>query len=265
MNRIDLTFEKCRAENRKAVVPYLCAGDPDLETTEQLIIEMANNGADIIEIGVPFSDPMADGPSIQAACQRSLDKGTTLKKIIAMVRRIREKTEVALVLFSYYNVLFKYGFEQLAADAAEAGIDGMLIVDVPFEEREEVLPALKANGLHFINLLAPTTPEDRAEMILKEATGFVYCITVTGITGARTELPADLAERLERIRQMSPAPIVAGFGISSGEMAARIAPHADGVVVGSAFVNRLAKAESPEQGISDSLGLLEELAAACRA
>ena len=259
MNRIDTKFLQLKQENKKAIVPYICAGDPNLETTEEIILALATNGADVIEVGVPFSDPMADGPSIQYACQRAIDAGTTLKKIFEMIVRIRKQTDVPLVLFSYYNVLFNGGFNNNVKTAKEIGIDGMLIVDVPFEEYDEVEPILKANEMHLIRLVAPTTDGERLEKILEDATGFVYCITVRGVTGARAKLPADLQERLEKIQNLSKAPIVAGFGISSGDMAKPIAKHSDGVVVGSAFVNRIEKSNTKEEAVNSCLELLEDL------
>jgi len=259
MNRIDEKFLQLKKSGSKAVVPYVCAGDPDIETTEAIILAMAEHGADVIEVGVPFSDPMADGPSIQYACQRAIDAGTTLPKIFEMVKRIREKTDVPLVLFSYYNILFNGGFEKNVKIAKEVGIDGILVVDVPFEEYDEIAPILKANDIHLIRLVAPTTDGERLEKILKDASGFVYCITVKGVTGARVELPANLKDRLTKIKKLSPSPIVAGFGISSGEMAKPIAEHSDGVVVGSAFVNRIEKASSKEEAVESCLELLEDL------
>jgi len=245
MNRIDKKFLQLKETGGKAVVPYVCAGDPDLGTTEEIIIAMAEHGADVIEIGVPFSDPMADGPSIQHACQRAIDGGITLPKIFEMIKRIRENTDVPLVLFSYYNILFNGGFEKNVKTAKEIGVDGILVVDVPFEEYDEIAPILSANDIHLIRLVAPTTDEKRLERILQDASGFVYCITVKG--------------RLTKIKKLSPAPIVAGFGISSGEMAKPIAEHSDGVVVGSAFVNRIADASSKEEAVESCLELLHSL------
>ncbi len=259
MNRIDKKFFQLKETGCKAVVPYVCAGDPNLGTTEEIIIAMAEHGADVIEVGVPFSDPMADGPSIQHACQRAIDAGVTLSKIFEMIKRIREKTDVPIVLFSYYNILFNGGFEKNVKTAKEIGIDGILVVDVPFEEYDEIEPVLNDNDIHLIRLVAPTTDGKRLEKILKDAAGFVYCITVKGVTGTRTELPMDLKDRLTKIKKLSPAPIVAGFGISSGEMAKPIAKHCDGIVVGSAFVNRIANSSSKEKAVESCLELLQSL------
>jgi len=264
MDRIAHAFADCRAAGRKALVAFVTAGDPDLAATERLVTAVAGAGADIIELGVPFSDPMADGPTIQESSQRALAAGTTLAGILEMVARVRRETAVPLVLFSYYNVVFQYGVERLAAAAAKAGIDGVLLVDVPLEELGEVEPALDRFALPVIRLVAPTTPPERIAQITAAASGFVYCITVTGVTGARAELPADLGLQLERVRAVSPVPVVAGFGIASPEMATAVAAHADGVVVGSALVKRMAGAGNVDERIAACRQFVAELAAALR-
>ncbi len=262
MKRLETTFQRCREEGRKGLVMFVSAGDPDLPTTERLVRRIVAEGADIVEIGVPFSDPMADGPTIQAASQRALASGTTLDGILEMTARLRRDLETPLVLFSYYNVLFKYGFERLAADASRAGADALLIVDIPYEERDEVLPALQREGLDLITLVAPTTSPDRAEEMLARATGFVYCITVTGVTGARQELPADLSDLLRRMQSASPVPVAAGFGISTPEMARSVAAYADAVVVGSALIKHMEKARTPAEGIEACGRFVRQLAEA---
>ena len=264
MNRIAQTFKKCAGENRKALVIFVSAGNPDLATTEKLIIQAAEAGADIVELGVPFSDPMADGPVIQEASMRALQSGTTLADIIAMAARIRKVSAIPMVLFSYYNVILSYGVEKAAADCKNAGIDAWLTVDVPFEESSEIIPALEKNGLFLIPLVAPTTPEDRARQIVKDAKGFVYYITVAGVTGARKQLSVNLEERLNELRKFSPVPVVAGFGISSPEMAKKTAACADGIVVGSALVKIMNEAANPEAGITKSLELIRGLAEALK-
>lgn len=262
MNRIDATFQRCAREKRKALVMFVSAGDPCLEATEEAVINITAGGADLVEIGVPFSDPMADGPTIQEAGQRALAAGTTLQGILAMVRRLRERgVEVPFVLFSYYNVLLQYGLERLARDARDAGIDGCLVVDVPMEEKPEVAPLLHEQGLQWISLIAPTTSPERAARIVADAEGFVYCITVKGVTGARAELPENLAEHLEELRAASPVPVVAGFGVSTPEMAALVARHADGVVVGSALVRTIHAADDWQQGVEDAGRFVAELRA----
>lgn len=261
MNRIDKLFAKNAARGRKSLVMFVSAGDPDLAFTEELIPAIVDAGADIIEIGVPFSDPMADGPTIQEASQRALASGTTLKGILAMVRRLRSAgVDVPFVLFSYYNVLMQYGPEQLAADSADCGIDGWLVVDLPPEEEAEILPFLHARGLHKITLLAPTTPPARTKELLARSSGFVYYITVTGVTGARSELPRDLATHLDAVKTAGNVPVVAGFGVSGPEQAAMIAAHVDGVVVGSQLIKTVAAAESRKEALQDAVALVRSLA-----
>ena len=242
-------FDACRRKGRKALVTYVTAGDPSLAATEQLLLAVAEAGADVIELGVPFSDPMADGPVIQAASQRALAAGATLPKIMEMARRVSPKLTCPMVLFSYYNVLMQYGVEKLAAESAGAGISGWLVVDLPHEEAGEIDGVLKKYGIDRIPLLAPTTPPERAKEILREASGFVYYISVTGVTGARTEIPTDLAANLNVIRNLTPLSVVAGFGVSSPETAQQMAEYADGVVVGSAIVRLMGEAASPDEGI----------------
>lgn len=264
MDRIKNTFDKCKAENRKALVMFAVMGNPDLPTSEKLIIEIAKAGADIIELGVPFSDPMADGPVIQTAGVNALKTGVNLPQIIEAAKRIRKKTDVPMVLFSYYNLMTSYGLEELAADARESGIDAVLAVDVPMEESGELRPVLDRHGLHLIPLIAPTTPLDRAAEILDSATGFAYYITVKGVTGARGELPDDLTARISELRKISPIPVVAGFGISTPEMAKTAAEHADGVVVGSALVKITNNTNDPDEAIKQGSEFTSGLAAALR-
>lgn len=264
MNRIEKCFERCTNEHRKALVIYVTAGCPDLTTTEQLITEITNAGADIIELGVPFSDPMADGPTIQTSSQQALAGGTELKDILAMAGRIRQTTEAPMILFSYYNVILAYGTAQLAAECAELGIDGWLIVDVPMEERDELLPIMRQYNLSLIPLVAPTTPIERAAEIVKDAQGFVYYITVKGVTGTRTAYNENPAEKLHALCNISPVPVVAGFGISTPAMAAQTAKNADGIVVGSALVKLTLQAKAPTQIIHESVEFVSQLAGALR-
>jgi len=263
-NRIDDVFAACRREKRKALILYLCAGDPSLDATAKLIPALAEAGADLIELGIPFSDPMADGPVIQAASQRALDAGASLKGILAMARHLQPALKTPLVLFSYFNVMLQYGLDKLAAESAAAGIHGWLTVDVPAEEAGEIQPLLDRHQLHRILLLAPTTPPERAKKLLQKAGGFVYYITVTGVTGARQAVPADLAENLASIKRLTNLPVAAGFGVSTPAMARAVAAHADGVVVGSALVKILADAPSPEAGLAKAVAFTRELAAALR-
>lgn len=237
MNRIDLKFKELRESGRKGFVGYLTAGDPDIKTSERNIRMAVKNGLDVLELGVPFSDPTADGPTIQQASQNALKNGMTVKKVLGMVASLRNDfASLPIVLFGYSNPFFRYGYEKICADAAEAGVDGMLIVDMPFEEAGEIRGCMKERGLHFIQLVAPTTPKERAEVILKDAEGFVYYIMVKGVTGARTSLVSDVSERVALIAECTNLPVAVGFGVSSGKQAAEVAKGADAVVVGSALI-----------------------------
>ncbi|MBE0556041.1 MAG: tryptophan synthase subunit alpha [Proteobacteria bacterium] len=236
MGRIEARFAAWKKEGRKAFVTYLTAGDPDLETTARLIPALETAGVVIVEIGVPFSDPTADGPVIQAASQRALKKGATLAKILAMIASLRRASTIPIVLFGYYNPILSYGPEKFAADAAASGVDGILVVDLPPEEAGELRQSTDKAGLAFITLVAPTTDAKRATKIVRGATGFVYYISVTGVTGTAVPRPDDVRRDVERIKAMTPLPVAVGFGISTPEQAATIAPLADGVVIGSALV-----------------------------
>ena len=236
MNRIEKTFEELKQSGRKGFVGYLTAGDPCLDESLSDIRCALENGVDILELGVPFSDPTADGPTIQAASFRALQGGMNLSKTLSIASEVRKDSEVPIILFGYANPLLMYGYEKACVDAAAAGVDGMLIVDLPFEERGEILPHMKANGLCLIPLVAPTTPSDRAATILKDATGFVYYIMVTGVTGAREELRSDLDADITELKKHTDLPVAVGFGVSSGEQARSAGDSADAVVIGSALI-----------------------------
>jgi len=235
-SRLAATFETLKHEGRKALVGYLTAGDPTPAVSLRNIRAALAAGIDILELGVPFSDPTADGPVIQAASQRALARGMTLGKTLAMVRTIRATHHQPIILFGYANPFYRYGFQRLAADAAAAGADGILVVDIPFEESSELRDHLRRRGLCLVPLIAPTTPLARARMILRHADGFVYYIMVRGVTGMRAAVPLDAARHLARLRRCTHLPIVAGFGITNGAQARDGACHADGIVVGSALV-----------------------------
>lgn len=241
MNRITKTFQTLRLQGRKALIGYLTAGDPDLKTSERNIRAALANGLDILELGVPFSDPTADGPSIQAAAQRALASGANLKQILALAARLRRSFNTPIILFSYANPLFRYGYDALCRDAARAGIDGLLVVDLPFEESAELRTPMKRHGLLFIQLIAPTTSPERARRLLAEADGFVYYILVKGVTGKRKRLVLNAKKNIDRLRTCTDLPIAAGFGISDGAQAREAARHADAVVVGSALVEAARK------------------------
>jgi len=235
MTRISDTFADLKARGEVALIPYITAGDPHLEMTEQLVLESVRQGADLIELGVPFSDPMADGPANQLAAERALRSGTSLRQILHLVQRLRQTVTVPLILFTYYNPIFRYGGARFADDAREAGVDGVLCVDLPPEEADELKQETDRADLDLIFLLAPTSSLVRARKVLTRVRGFVYYVSVTGVTGVRDTLPDDLGEMVRRIRAISPVPVGVGFGISSPHQAAQVAAFADGVIVGSAI------------------------------
>ena len=236
MSRIDDVFKKLQERGDKALIPFITAGDPDLPTTAELIKVLAGAGADLIELGVPFSDPMADGPTIQAASERALAGGTTLVKILELVAAVRRETSIPLVLMGYYNPVFRYGAERFAQDAARAGVDALLLVDLPPEEVGEISAAMQAAGLALITLLAPTTPRERMRQLAATAQGYIYYVSMTGVTGAQKISPADIRAAVEELKTMTAVPVGVGFGITTAEDAASVGKFADGVVVGSALV-----------------------------
>lgn len=249
-NRIDSCFEQLKAKGEKALITFVTAGDPDLETTEKCVLEMFDKGADIIELGVPFSDPIAEGPIIQKASQRSLKGGTTLDKIFGMVKSLREKTDKPLLLMMYINTIFKYGTEKFFGNCRDCRIDGVIVPDLPFEEREEIADTADKYGVYSINLVAPTSA-DRVTMIANESKGFLYVVSSLGVTGTRSEITTDFETLLAPLKDNSPVPYCIGFGISNPEQAAQMASYCDGVIVGSAVVNRIAENGT---GSADAVG-----------
>jgi tryptophan synthase alpha chain len=241
MTRISSRFAALKAQNRAALICYITAGDPDFETSLALVKELPQAGADIIELGVAFSDPMADGPAIQAAGLRALSAGITLVRTLEMVREFRKSDgETPIVLMGYFNSIYRYGAERFAQDAAVAGVDGVIVVDLPPEEDEELrLPAEKT-GLDFIRLVTPTTDDKRLPTVLKNAAGFIYYVAVAGITGTTSAPAADVSQAVARLKAHTDLPIAVGFGIKTPEQARAIAGIADGVVVGSAIVEKIA-------------------------
>ena len=222
-------------DHGKAFIAFLTCGDPDIETTARLVRALADAGADLIELGIPFSDPMAEGPVIQAANVRALSRGVTTEKIFGMVRALRRDVEVPLVFMTYANVVFSYGTDRFLSAAAQLGMDGLILPDVPYEEREDFAPACRRYGLDFISFVAPTS-RDRIKRIAREAEGFVYCVSSLGVTGMRSEITSDVGAMTGLIREVSGVPTAVGFGISTPAQAAEMAKQADGVIVGSAIV-----------------------------
>lgn len=235
MNRIASAFH-----NKKAFIAFLTCGDPDLETTEQLVIAMEEAGADLIELGIPFSDPTAEGPVIQEANGRALAAGTTTDRIFDMVRRLRKTVRIPLVFMTYANVVLSYGTERFIKTAAEAGMDGLILPDVPYEEREEFAPACEQYGLALIPLVAPTSHE-RISRIVREAQGFVYCVSSLGVTGVRNEISHDVGAMVQLVKQATTVPAAVGFGVSTPAQAAELSHCADGVIVGSAIMRLVAE------------------------
>lgn len=261
MTRLAERLARCRAANEKALVCYVMAGDPNPLATLEIVRALDRAGVDAIELGVPFSDPLADGPSIQAAAHRALGAGMSVRTTLDLVRRIREHSRTPLVLMTYYNPLLRYGLEAFARDAACAGADGAILVDLTPEESAEWIPQARREGLDTIFLVAPTSTPERVRTVAGVSTGFVYCVSRTGVTGTQQEADADLSVLLAEVRRATDTPVLVGFGISRPEQVRRIGALADGVIVGSALVECIAAAE----GSPDMPGRVENLAAALKA
>ena len=264
MNRIDQMFERKRKEGRAALVTFVTAGDPSLALTAQLVPELESAGADLVELGFAHSDPIGEGGTIQAASERALASGTTLQQVIELVHQIRQVSEIPILLMGYLNNVLAYGEARLAADCARAGVDGLIVVDVPFDETQQLQAACEAHGVHQILLVAPTSTPERVVRIASQSRGFVYCVSVTGVTVARRELPVDLEALVQRIQRVASVPVGVGFGISTGAQAARVARIADAVVVGSALVERVAAGASDEASLRAASDFVRELAVAVR-
>lgn len=235
MTRMEETFKRLKNNNEKALVGFITAGDPDMETSVSIISAMCENGADILELGVPFSDPTADGPVIQRSSARALKAGMNLGSVIEMTRKIRQNTDVPIILFSYYNPIMAYGIDRFHTDAVDAGADGVLVVDLPPEESEELTGNWTGNDLCLIRLVAPTTPPGRMEMIARDAAGFLYMVSMTGVTGSGGLDITQIGECVEMLKKSASVPICVGFGISTPSDVAAVSAVADGVVIGSAF------------------------------
>ncbi|MFA4828343.1 MAG: tryptophan synthase subunit alpha [Thermodesulfovibrionales bacterium] len=255
MNRIERTFKELKSLNKKAFIPYIMAGDPSVERTKELVLVLEECGADIIELGVPFTDPLADGPTIQRAAERALKEGVTLKAVLALVKDLRTKTQVPLVLMTYYNPVFKYGEERFVKDARDAGVDGVIIPDLPPDEAGELIKTAKKAGLATIFLLAPTSTEDRIKKVATASRGFIYYVSMTGITGAQILLDGSIGKSINNIRRITDKPVAVGFGISTPEEARTVSGISDGVIVGSAIVRKIQ--EAPE-GLKDFILKLRE-------
>jgi len=239
MSRIKEAFDNLAREQKKGFIPFITAGDPDLETTKHLMIELANVGATLIELGIPFSDPMADGPVIQRASERALRHGFGLSEILDLVRDVRKQTKVPIVLFSYFNPLLQFGLEKLVREAEHAKIDGILVTDLTPEEAGRFSAMLRAHEIDLIFLIAPTSTDERLKMIAERASGFIYAVSRAGITGAREAVSAEAEQLVNRVRLVSDLPVAVGFGISKAEHVAEVWRYADAAVVGSAIVKMI--------------------------
>lgn len=263
-NRIDTTFSKLRAERRAGFIAYLCAGDPSLDATCKLVPALEGAGVDIVEIGVPFSDPLADGIVNQLASARALASGTTLKGVLQCVRTIRATSQIPIVFYTYMNPVYRYGFGAFLDDAESAGVDGVLFLDLPPDE-DEASPELHMHGpLKRIRLIAPTTPPGRIALLTRDAGGFIYYVSREGVTGERADVASGMAERIAEIRKTTTLPISVGFGIGSPHQVRAVAALADAVVVGSAIVKRIAEFGSAPDLVEKVASFVRPLAQACR-
>ncbi len=265
MNRIVEKFVQLKQAGKKGFIVYIGAGDPNLEATRDLAVAFDQAGVDILELGVPFSDPLADGLVNQLAAQRGLESGTTPPKILETVAAIRQRSEIPVILYIYFNLIHRVGMKKFIADAAKAGVDGLLVLDLPPEESDNYEVLMKKAGLCHIYLVAPTTPEDRMEFIVKRGSGFIYYVSREGVTGMQKQVAANLAQQVARIRAHTKLPVAVGFGISTPEQAKAVASVADAVVVGSAVVNQIAKHGESKDLVKRVSEFVESLACAVKA
>src|ERR1700690_694926 len=238
MNRIDKTFKRLKETGKKAFIPYIMAGDPDIDKTMERVLMLEECGADIIELGVPFSDPLADGPTIQRAAERALTAGVSLRKMLAFMTDLRKRSQVPIIFMTYYNPIYKYGEEVFVTDAAAAGVDGFIIPDLPPEEAGGLIKSCRSKGIDTIFLVAPTSTEQRMKSIVSASKGFIYYVSMTGITGTKLSLEDHFRNHIGRLKELSGKPIAIGFGISTPDDARSMAAVADGVIVGSAIVKK---------------------------
>ena len=256
-NRIDTTFAQLRRRQEAAFMPFITAGDPDYDTTRRLILEYERGGADLIELGIPFSDPIADGPTIQASFARALQRGATVQAAFEMVHTLRTESEIPVLTMVSMTIISRFGQDRFIEQAAAAGVDGVIVPDLPVEEAEAFVDLVRQRGLHVAFLVAPTTPPERARLVADRSSGFIYYVSVTGTTGARDTLPEDMRRNIAALRKATQKPIALGFGVSTPEQAAAVAREADGVIVGSALVKRIgALADGPRDHLISEVGAL---------
>ncbi|MDP2913200.1 MAG: tryptophan synthase subunit alpha [Candidatus Omnitrophota bacterium] len=249
MNRIDRKFEELKRQKKKAFIAYITAGDPNFAMTKKMAFALERSGADIIELGIPFSDPLADGPTIQAASRRALEKKATLKRVFVMVSQIRKKTAIPLVFMTYYNPVLKYGVENFFRKCKACGVDGVIVPDLPYEESDEMVKLAKQSGIAAIFLVAPTSTIARIRQIAKRSKGFIYYVSLTGVTGARTKLPKEVISNVRRVKRLTGKPVAVGFGIANARQAASVAKAADGVIIGSAIVKIIGEKKNAEERV----------------
>ncbi|XLX40497.1 tryptophan synthase subunit alpha [Ectopseudomonas mendocina] len=265
MSRLQNRFAELKTENRAALVTFITAGDPDYATSLSILKGLPDAGADVIELGMPFTDPMADGPAIQLANIRALAGKQGMRQTLQMVREFRQGNQsTPLVLMGYYNPIFVYGVERFISDAKEAGVDGLIVVDLPPEHNDELCEPAQSAGMDFIRLTTPTTDDDRLPTVLAGSSGFVYYVSVAGVTGAGAATMDHVEEAVARLRRHTDLPLCIGFGIRTPQHAAEVAKRAEGAVVGSALIDKIAEAKSPQQAIDGVLGLCRELAEGVR-
>lgn len=250
MNRIDEKFAELREKNRKALITFVTAGDPTLEATKNIIFEMEKKGADIIELGIPYSDPVAEGPVIQAANERALRNGIRIANIMSMVKDIRKETNIPLIYLLYFNCILQYGIAKFFKDCAQSGIDGLIIPDLPYEELDEIKDVANENGISIITLVSPTSRE-RMEKIVKNARGFLYCVSSLGVTGMRNEFSTDFKEFFSSIRKFSSVPAAIGFGIATQEHIRSLKQYSEGLIVGSAIVKQIEISSTIDEAVSN--------------
>jgi tryptophan synthase alpha chain len=263
-SRIEATFARLRARGERALVPYVCAGDPSLDVTARLVAEAARRGADLIEVGLPFSDPLADGPVIQRAGARALARGTSLYRLLPVLAEVTASVTTPLLLMTYLNPLHRYGLEAVARDLAKAGVAGLIVPDLPVDESGPLEHAARANGLDLVAMAAPTSGPARLRRIARAARGFVYLVPLTGLTGERTDLPSDLVRLVRDLRAVTTKPVCVGFGISTPAQVAAVVRHADGAIVGSAIVRLVESLEGAADLVARVGGFVAELKAATR-
>lgn len=258
-NRISSKFAYLKEKGEKGLITFITAGDPNLDATKEIVLALEKSGADIIELGVPYSDPVADGPVIQLASQRALSAGTNLKKIFQTVRELREKTQIPVLLMTYFNPLLRYGLEKVAADAHASGVDGFIVPDLPFEEKSIFTNELKKHNLFLIPLVAPTSGFDRIKQITEDTKGFIYCVSLTGVTGVREGVPQNLREFMGHVCEVTNAPLAVGFGVSNPEQVSVISQYCDAVIVGSALVKTISEKNNSNELIEAVSQLTKKL------